>query len=152
MANGLKKYLNGLAERLNATEVRVGFIDGNTYSDGTSVAQVAYQNEYGAPENNQPPRPFFRRAIDKNKEEWVQAISNGLASGATARDTLEIVGARAAGDVQISISELVDPPLSPMTIKLRREREKNPTTSTKPLVDSRTMINDVNYEVIDDQG
>lgn len=152
MANGLKKYLNGLAERLNATEVRVGFIDGNTYSDGTSVAQVAYQNEYGVPENNQPPRPFFRRAIDKNKEEWVQAISNGLASGATARDTLEIVGARAAGDVQISISELVDPPLSPMTIKLRREREKNPTTSTKPLVDSRTMINDVNYEVIDDQG
>lgn len=152
MANGLEKYLNGLVERLNATEVRVGFIDGNTYPDGTSVAQVAYENEYGVPENNQPPRPFFRRSIDKNKEEWVQAISNGIASGATARDTLEIVGARAAGDVQISISELVDPPLSPTTIKLRREREKNPTTSTKPLVDSRTMINDVNYEVIDDQG
>lgn len=58
MASGLEKYLNGLAERLNATEVRVGFINGETYPDGTSVAEVAYKNEYGVPENNQPPRPF----------------------------------------------------------------------------------------------
>ncbi|QGW02615.1 hypothetical protein F9282_06300 [Proteus terrae subsp. cibarius] len=152
MANGLEKYLTDLAGRINATEVRVGFIDGNTYTDGTSVAQVAYENEYGVPENNQPPRPFFRNAINSNREEWVQAISNGIASGTDARGVLEVVGARAVADVQISISELVDPPLSQTTLKIRREREKRPTTSTKPLIDSGDMYSSVNYEVVDDQS
>lgn len=152
MANGLEKYLNGLAERLNATEVRVGFINGESYPDGTSVAEVAYKNEYGVPENNQPPRPFFRNAINEHSEEWVDAISRGIGNGLDARTVLETVGAVVQGDVQESIATLVEPPLSQETIRRRRERKVMPTSSTKPLVDTRVMIGSVNYEVIDDQG
>ncbi|MEX6224791.1 hypothetical protein AB6F55_08095 [Providencia hangzhouensis] len=152
MANGLEKYLNGLAERLNATEVRVGFINGETYPDGTSVAEVAYKNEYGVPENNQPPRPFFRNAINEHSEEWVDAISRGIGNGLDARTVLEAVGAVVQGDVQESIATLVEPPLSQETIRRRRERKVMPNSSTKPLVDTRVMIGSVNYEVIDDQG
>lgn len=152
MANGLEKYLNGLAERLNATEVRVGFINGETYPDGTSVAEVAYKNEYGVPENNQPPRQFFRNAINEHSEEWVDAISRGIGNGLDARTVLEAVGAVVQGDVQESISTLVEPPLSQETIRRRRERKVMPNSSTKPLVDTRVMIGSVNYEVIDDQG
>ncbi|WP_272667831.1 hypothetical protein [Providencia sp. PROV117] len=152
MASGLEKYLNGLAERLNATEVRVGFINGETYPDGTSVAEVAYKNEYGVPENNQPPRPFFRNAINEHSEEWVDAISRGVGSGLDARTVLETVGAVVQGDVQESIATLVEPPLSQETLRRRRERKVMPNSSTKPLVDTRVMIGSVNYEVIDDQG
>lgn len=152
MANGLEKYLNGLAERLNATEVRVGFINGESYPDGTSVAEVAYKNEYGVPENNQPPRPFFRNAINEHSEEWVDAISRGIGNGLDARTVLEAVGAVVQGDVQESIATLVEPPLSQETIRRRRERKVMPNSSTKPLVDTRVMIGSVNYEVIDDQG
>ncbi|MDU7495750.1 MAG: hypothetical protein E7K97_19650 [Providencia rettgeri] len=152
MASGLEKYLNGLAERLNATEVRVGFINGETYQDGTSVAEVAYKNEYGVPENNQPPRPFFRNAINEHSEEWVDAISRGIGNGLDARTVLEAVGAVIQGDVQESIATLVEPPLSQETIRRRRERKVMPNSSTKPLVDTRVMIGSVNYEVIDDQG
>ncbi|MEY0837378.1 hypothetical protein AB7238_14215 [Providencia alcalifaciens] len=152
MASGLEKYLNGLSERLNATEVRVGFINGETYPDGTSVAEVAYKNEYGVPENNQPPRPFFRNAINEHSEEWVDAISRGIGNGLDARTVLEAVGAVVQGDVQESIATLVEPPLSQETIRRRRERKVMPNSSAKPLVDTRVMIGSVNYEVIDDQG
>lgn len=147
MASGLENYLNGLAERLNATEVKIGFINGDVYSDGTSVAEVAYKNEYGVPENNQPPRPFFRTAINSHKDEWVDAISRGLASGLDARETLEAVGAVVQGDIQTSISELMDPELSEVTLEIRRSKGNS---STKPLVDTGTMIESVNYEVTND--
>ena len=150
MASGLEKYLNGLAERLNATEVRVGFFPESTYGDdGTPVATVAYANEYGVPENNQPSRPFFRNAIDKHKDEWAKSISNGLASVLDANDVLEGVGAKVQGDIQTSISTLMEPELSQSTLKARRSRGNG---STKPLVDTKVMITSVNYEVIDDQG
>ncbi|MTC37222.1 hypothetical protein GKR70_01490 [Providencia alcalifaciens] len=153
MASGLEKYLNGLAERLNATEVRVGFFPESTYGDdGTPVATVAYANEYGVPENNQPSRPFFRNAIDKHKDEWVKSISNGLASGLDANDVLEGVGAKVQMDVRDSITELMEPALSASTIRARRTRKVRRNESTKPLIDTGVMYESVNYEVIDDQG
>lgn len=150
MASGLEKYLKDMADRLNATEVRAGFFEGSTYPDGTSVAMVAARNEYGDPDNNQSPRPFFRIAINKNQGEWVEAIASGLQSGLDAKTTLEVVGARIKGDIQISISELMAPPLKESTLRARRNRKVMPNNSTKPLVDTRVMINDVNYEVLDD--
>lgn len=153
MASGLEKYLNGLAERLNATEVRVGFFSESTYGDdGTPVATVAYANEYGVPENNQPPRPFFSNAIDKHKDEWAKTISNGLASGLDANDVLEGVGAKVQMDVRDSITELMEPALSASTIRARRTRKVRRNESTKPLIDTGVMYESVNYEVIDDKS
>ena len=45
MSDGLDKYLGVMDERLNATEVKAGFLGGSTYPDGTSVAMVAPRTE-----------------------------------------------------------------------------------------------------------
>lgn len=150
MASGLEKYLNDLAGRLDSLEVRAGFLGGGTYPDGTSIATVAYSNEYGAPGNNQPPRPFFRNAISENQGEWADAVARGIKAGLDGRDVLEAVGAKIKGDIQTSIAEFSDPPLKESTLRARRTRKVMPTSSTKPLVDTRVMIGDVNYEVTDD--
>lgn len=147
MDDGLDRYLQDLASRMNATEVRAGFISGATYPDGKSVAMIAARNEYGDPAKNQPPRPFFRNAIAEKKDEWAATIGRGLAAGKDAKTILEVVGAQIKGDIQESISNLIEPALSPVTLERRKNRKVMPNQSDKPLVDTRVMIGDVNYEV-----
>lgn len=136
--------LNNIASNLSDKQLKVGFIDGATYPDGTPVAMVAATNEYGNPANNQPPRPFFRNAIAEHESEWLDAISRGLQKGVPLNDVLAVVGERAVGDVVQSIATLMDPPLSPSTIASRKSKGN---ASTKPLVDTKVMIRDVHYEV-----
>lgn len=147
MASGLDKYLKDMEEKLNASEVRAGFLEGATYPDGTSVAMVAARNEYGDPSNNQLPRPFFRNAIAEHQDEWSGSVARGLRAGIAAQDVLEVVGAQIVGDIKGSIATLMEPKLSDATIRARRNRKVMPNDSTKPLVDTRVMINSVDYEV-----
>ncbi|WP_312766113.1 hypothetical protein [Enterobacter soli] len=149
MDDAIEVFMNNVASQLESKQVKVGFIDGTTYPDGTSVAMVAASNEYGRPENNQPPRPFFRNAISEHSEEWGDTVARGIGAGLPVEQVLEVVGAQIQGDVQESISKLIDPPLSPTTLHIRRTRKERRTDSTKPLVDSKVMIGDVNYEVGD---
>ncbi|CCK03358.1 hypothetical protein BN129_2013 [Cronobacter sakazakii 701] len=60
---------------------------------------------------------------------------------------LEVVGAQIKGDIQESIATLMEPALSEVTLERRRNRKVMPNQSDKPLVDTRVMIGDVNYEV-----
>ncbi|SFN29537.1 hypothetical protein SAMN05216516_10513 [Izhakiella capsodis] len=149
MADLIENFLNKVAAQLESKQVKVGFIDGATYPDGTSVASVATDNEYGIPENNQPPRPFFRNAIALHEKEWSEAVARGVRAGYPVEQVLELIGAKIQGDVQESIATLVEPALSPTTLHIRRTRKERPTESTKPLVDSKVMIGDVSYEVSD---
>ena len=149
MADAIEIFLNKVASQLDSKQVKVGFIDGSTYPDGTSVASVAAENEWGVPEKNQPPRPFYRNAISEHEKEWRDAVARGIEAGYPVDQVLELIGAKIQGDVQESIATLVDPPLSGMTLHIRRTREERPTDSSKPLVDSKVMIGDVNYEVGD---
>lgn len=144
MSDKILDALNNIASNLSDKQLKVGFIDGATYPDGTPVAMVAATNEYGNPSNNQPPRPFFRNAIAEHESEWLDAISRGLQKGVPLDDVLAVVGERAVGDVVQSISTLMDPPLSPATIASRKSKGN---ASTKPLVDTKVMIRDVHYEV-----
>lgn len=147
MTSGLDRYLQEMAERLNATEVKSGFYSGAAYPDGTPISMVAARNEYGDPANNQPPRPFFRTAISDHKKEWADTIARGLERGIDARSVLEVAGAQIKGDIQQSISDLMEPELSPVTLERRRTRKDRPNNSTNPLVDTGEMFADVNYEV-----
>ena len=146
-------HLNKIAKGMNASELKVGFIDKATYSDGTSVAEVAFTNEYGVPERNQPPRPFFRNAISSHQSEWRDLISRGLSAGKGPDAVLEVLGAVIVGDVKDSIAQLVDPALSPRTVALRKDKKhrdavgKPVNNSNKPLIDTGVMLNDVNYTV-----
>src|SRR5690348_14910432 len=75
--NRLKAHLAGLAEKLGDGKVlRVGFLEGETYPDGTNVAQVAFWNEYGTVKS--PPRPFFRQMIAAKSPGWGAALAKNL--------------------------------------------------------------------------
>ncbi|MDM2843257.1 hypothetical protein OGY83_06375 [Citrobacter sp. Cpo090] len=138
--------LDDIANSLSDKQLKVGFIDGATYPDGTPVAMVAATNEYGNPANNQPPRPFFRNAISDHEKEWSEDIARGLGKGLELELVLSVVGEKIAGDIVQSISTLMDPPLSAATIASRKSKGNE---STKPLVDTKIMIRDVHYEVGD---
>jgi hypothetical protein len=134
--------LGELGKKLAAAQVvRVGFLEGGTYPDGTSVPMTAAINEWGAPSRGQPPRPFMRRTIAKHKSEWPGAIAALLkANDYDAEKTLEQTGAAVAGQIREGITELVDPPLAPSTIRRKG--------FSKPLVDKSLMLNSVDHEVI----
>lgn len=150
MADAINDFLNKVASQLESKQVKVGFIDGATHSEsGESIANIAAGNEWGIPENNQPARPFFRNAISEHEKDWGASVARGLESGLPIDQVLELVGAQIQGDVQESISLLMDPKLSDATLHIRRTRKKRPTDSTKPLVDSGEMFGDVKYEVGD---
>lgn len=144
MADSIDDFLSNVASQLDSKQLKVGFIDGATYPDGTPVAMVAATNEYGRPENNQPPRPFFRNAIAEHESEWTDSIARGIRAGYPVDQVLEVVGAQIQGDVKESIAQLMTPPLAASTIAARKSKGNN---STKPLVDTKVMIGDVNYEV-----
>ena len=144
MSDKVLDALDNASSALANLQLKVGFIDGATYPDGTPVAMVAAGNEYGDPANNQPPRQFFRNAISEHESEWSDSISRGIQQGIPIESVLAVVGEAAVGDVVQSIATLMEPPLSPATIAARKSRGNE---STKPLVDKKVMIRDVHYEV-----
>ncbi|MEX9215661.1 hypothetical protein AB7X03_17390 [Providencia rettgeri] len=144
MAQTIIEFLENIANGLSSYSVSAGFVNGATYPDGTSVAEVAAKNEYGDPLNNQLPRPFFSNAISEKSDDWKRLLLDGLRSGHPLPDTLEIVGDTVAADVRQSINDLWDPPLSQLTLSLRRVRGNN---SNKPLLDTRWMYDNVTYSV-----
>ncbi|EOF5040203.1 hypothetical protein ACK1M2_001721 [Providencia rettgeri] len=151
-------YANEYGATINQ-QARTGTIyrsmkkDGSFARNGRFVkaksSNFATSHDIPAHTVNIPPRPFFRNAIDKHKEEWVEDISKSIASGEDAKSVLARVGGLIQGDVQTSISELTEPALSSATLAARRSRGNG---NTNPLTDTKTMIGSVNYEVIDDQG
>lgn len=139
----LEKKLAELAERLGESKtLRVGFLEGATYPDGESVPMVAAANEFGDPAMNRPPRPFFRNMIADKSPQWGDDI--GKIAVATNYDTstlLPLMGERIKDQLQGSIREFYDPPLSPYTIKKKG--------NDKPLIETSHMLNSVDYDIKD---
>lgn len=134
----LRKLANQVAK---PASVKVGFLEGARYPDGTQVAMIAAINEYGAPSRGQPPRPFFRQMIDSKQGEWPAAIAGLLkANDLDAAIALDLAGAAIAGQLRESITRLTDPPLAASTIRRKG--------FAKPLVDTGHMLNSVDHEVI----
>lgn len=121
MADKVLEALGDIASKIKPLQVKVGFMEGATYPDGTSVAMVATSNEFGNPKSGSPPRPFFRNAIAQHESEWADAIARGVEKGVNTETLLSIVGEQIVGDVVQSISTLTDPPLSPVTVLLRNK-------------------------------
>lgn len=139
----LEAKLAELAEKLgDGKTLRVGFLENATYPDGQQVAMVAAANEFGNPANNQPPRPFFRNMIADNKDNWPDDIGRiAQATGFDGEQTLGLMGEHIKGQLQQSIRELMEPPLSPVTIEKKG--------FDKPLIWQGVMINSVDYDVTD---
>ena len=114
----LDQALNRLVSS-NAKHVQVGVIDNSKYPDGTSVASVAFWNEYGTRKNGKewiPPRPFFRDTIKNQKDAWANLARQGIKAGYSIDKVLGLVGAQMQTDVQFSIMTFSSPPNSAYTI------------------------------------
>lgn len=118
--------------------LRVGFLEGATYPNGTPVAAVAAWNEYGT--RTIPARPFFRNMIAAKSKEWPDGIATQLRL--TRYDvalTLQRTGAAIRGQLQLSIRSTNTPPNAPSTIAKKG--------FNNPLIDTGHMLNSVDYEV-----
>jgi|SRR5579872_114830 len=138
----LARRLAEMASKLStAAELRVGFLEGATYPDGTPVALVAAAHNWGAPSVGLPPRPFFSRMVDQNESGWPDLIAEGLKrSSGDAKGALEFAGRIMVEQLQGSILAGGFAPLKPETI-----RRKGFSTE---LIDTAHMLNSIASEVL----
>lgn len=154
--------------------LRVGFLENATYPDGTPVAQVAAINNFGAPAKGIPPRPFFNRFIEKGSERWGEQLAAILRNNNfDVEAALNQMGMGMVGQLQQSIIETNEPPLSEVTLLLRSRFSDHANitfadvkkawedaaagetsglggTAAKPLVWTGHMLQSVDYEVVTD--
>lgn len=168
----LDKALRALAEKVSKPAVlRAGFLESARYPDGQSVAEVAAIQNFGAPGAGIPARPFFTNAVKRGSGEWAGKLAKLLVlTDYDAERALQMMGPILAADIQKSIVETNAPPLSEITLQLRKMRQENPDlvvtgatvgeavqrakegvstagVSTKALVDSGQMLRFVGFEV-----
>lgn len=135
-------YLDRIGRSITGEpHVKVGFLSGATYPDGTSVALVAAVNEFGAPSRGQPPRPFFRIMLAEKRATWPDAIANLMrANNNDVPKVLDLAGQAIAGQLRASIVAFDSPALAASTIARKG--------SAKPLVDTGHMLNSIDHEVV----
>lgn len=162
------EVLRSLGDRLNkATEVRVGWLEGVDYPDGTPVAAVAALNNFGAPAAGIPPRPFFTNMVAEKSPEWAGQFATALkASDNDTSRALNGMGETIVSQLLEAIIADPGPPNSPVTdllkqrfpmregmtfadvLKARRDVAKGKTSPAgKPLVWSGFMMRTIGKEV-----
>lgn len=168
----LEQYLANLSRQVDkASSVKVGFLSGSNYDNGTPVAMVAAIQNFGAPARGIPPRPFFSNMVADKSPEWGPAVAALLRdNNFNSEITLEQVGQSIAGQLRQAIVDTNSPALSPVTLMLRKMRSQNPGmkvtgatvgeaarrvadgdsyggVSTKPLIDTGLMLQAVSHQV-----
>lgn len=135
------KELQRIAGAVDSAEsVKIGFLQGSTYPDGTPVALIAAIQNWGAPARGIPARPFFSDLIAEKSPEWGPATGALLiANQYDAAKTLAGVGEAVAGQLRQSIVDFSSVPLAPSTIAKKG--------FDKQLVESAHMLNSVDSEV-----
>ena len=121
-------------------EIQVGFQGDQKYEDGTSIAQVAAVNEFGA--SDIPERPFMRQSFENHEGELQAACDAAqrlVSSGGSAEQALQQIGVVAKGLVQDEIVNGGFAPNAESTIKKKG--------SEQPLIDTGTMRQSVNFVV-----
>jgi len=139
VAERVAQALRERAAKFSGT-VKVGFLEGATYPDGTPVAAVAFWNEFG--NGSAPPRPFFRGMIAEEKPSWpgkVEAIAK--ATDYDGEKILKLMGEDIQGALIQSINDFTTPALAQSTIDRKG--------FDKPLIDTGHMVNSTGWELED---
>lgn len=147
-----------LADLAKKASVKVGWLGGANYDDGTPIAGVAAVQEFGYTPKNIPPRPFMRTTIAEQEEAWKRVaakFAKRIGSGGEMADLMEGLGGVAAGDIRKKIAEITQPRLKPATIANRLRRYTSPGKGKaapvegieKPLIDSGWMMNTLTHKV-----
>lgn len=164
----MERVLRDLEAKLGrARAVRVGFLEDATYPDGSSVAQAAAINNYGAPGVGIPSRPFFTDMVAQKSPEWGKRFWRVLKAADYDTDAaLNRMGEGIATQLRQAIVDTNDPPNSAVTnlLKQRFPMRDGMTFSDvqkaradvhagitaapgKPLVWTGVMLNSVGVEV-----
>jgi hypothetical protein len=168
--------LKALADSLSALEGvtgKVGWFESAQYPDGTPVAYVAAIQEFGSPANSIPSRSFMRSTVMEQTSAWkdlaAKLSTRVLEKKMTAKDAMEALTIQAEGDVAKKIASISSPPLSQITLGVRKYKQmgRKITGSTigeiarklkegtldvsgvsqKPLVDSAVLVNTLTHTV-----
>jgi len=167
----LKALLQDIAQKVDhVPTLRVGFLENATYPNGMPVAAVAAIQEFGAPRAGIPPRPFFRNMIADKEAEWPKAIGQLIKDNNYDIDrAFDLAGFAIEGQLRQSIIDTNEPPLSPVTLMIRKMKTEGATITksslaiararlasgesvsgvpTKPLVETGHMLNSVDHQVV----
>jgi hypothetical protein len=121
-----------------AGSLRVGFLEGSTHPDGTSVPMVAALNEFGT--SKMPARPFFRNMIAEKSPNWGPSLGAiAEKNGLDMKRTLALMGEGIGSQLQQAIVDFNSVPLAKSTV--------NAKGFAKQLIDTAVMINSVGYQV-----
>lgn len=111
----LEKALADIAKKMSGGSVRAGFLEGATYPDGISVAQVAFWDEFGT--SKSPARPFFRTTISNNSGEWAEKVEKAVVHyDYDSKKVLNFMGEIIKEDIQTSINGWTTPANAESTI------------------------------------
>ena len=171
----LQAILERIPDELEGKEVHVGWLGNINEENGTPVSYVATIQEYGDPSHSIPPRPMLEPTMRNNHEAYLKflklAAKRVQDKQVSGDDALHELGERVTADIVKTIYSITSPALSPITLMLRKMKDKNPDlkvsgkvvgeaaakvaknesysgVSTKPLVESETMVNAVTHEVV----
>jgi len=119
-AKGLEELVKGLGDKNG----KVGWFSDAQYEDGKPVAGIAMVQEFGSPSRSIPPRSFMRTTIMEQRQAWSKIAADGaraILRGALTPDKAMLgLAMQAKGDVQEKISNIQSPPLSDITLALRK--------------------------------
>lgn len=141
----IEKQLNLLAQ----WKLVVQFNEDNVEANGQKVELIAMWLEYGKDGFNvhYPARPFWRTAIDANMQRIMNRFifnANQVAQGKMqARQCFEDIGKQIVQYIKKSIEQGSWAELAESTIKAKERKG----SGTKPLIDTRTMVNSLEYIV-----
>lgn len=169
----LRAALDDISKKVSkASSVEIGFLEGSTFTDGTSIPMVAAIQEFGSAAKGIPARPFFRTMIKEKSDEWPDAIAGLLVeNGYDSEKTMRQTGAAIEQQLRESIIGFNGAPLSPVTVMLRGMRTQakyqdmpfwdrfaiakqrvadgktNYGASTTPLIDTGQMLKSISSRV-----
>lgn len=141
----IEKQLNLLAQ----WKLVVQFNEDNVETNGQKVELIAMWLEYGSEGFNvhYPARPFWRTAIDANMQRIMNRFifnANQVAQGKMkARQCFEDIGKQIVQYIKKSIEQGSWADLAESTKKAKERKG----SGTKPLIDTRTMLNSLEYVV-----
>ncbi len=135
----LERKLEEIASRVaRPATLRVGFLEGATYPDGTSVAMVAALLNFGI--SNGKVWPFFTKMIAEKAPGWGGQLAALLeANDWDVEKSLALMGTGIAGQLRQAIVDMDTPALDPRTIARKG--------FNKPLVDTGHLLNSVDFEI-----
>ena len=130
---------------LGNLEGKVGWFEKYKYPvTGIPVAQVAAMQEFGT--STIPARPFMRPAAIKNQQKWQETIakvSKKVTIGAISpENAMQLITSQAEGDVLQSIKDVDSPPLSKITIGIRKYKQMGKAITGKTIGEIASKIKD----------